>query len=230
MVLHKDIAEEIAPRRAVLTEIAFPAEAELAIASSGVHAVKTGAALELFNRASIRARKAAAAYNRAAGADCRHLRDVADSVGPDGLMDAMEAIRRGTEPADEHLDLPGRFEQFFREDVWLIPAVADAIAAGRFRSIGELMDASHAGAARGLQNQIDQTNFLQESARRLGALAASYFGAGFGGSVWAMAERGRGGRLLEQWRQLYSESFPEDAARSEFFLSRPGRPAEVLKG
>jgi len=211
-------------------EIPFPAEAELAIASSGVHAVKTGAALELYNRASIRARKAVAAYNRATGADCRHLRDVADNVGPNGLMEALEAIRRGAEPGEESLDLPGRFEQFFREDVRLIPAVADAIAAGRFRSIGELVDASHTGAARGLQNQVDQTNFLQASARRLGALAASYFGAGFGGAVWAMAERGGGEPLLEQWRQAYAERFPEDAARSEFFLSRPGKPAEVLKG
>lgn len=210
-------------------EIAFPAEVGMVIGASGVHAVKTGAAMESYNRASIRARKAAAAYNRATEADCRHLREIALRVGPGGLMDALQAIRSGTEPQDRGEDLPGRFEQFFREDQQIVPAVAEALAAGQAEGIGELVDASHAGAARGLQNQVPQTNFLQSSARRLGAMAASYFGAGFGGSVWAMVEKDRAAEFRDRWRQAYAENFAEEAARSEFFLTRPGRPAGVRK-
>jgi len=210
-------------------EIAFPRQAELVIASSGVHAVKTGPAMELYNRASIRARRACQAYNRATGADCRHLREIAARIGPDGVLEALEAIRRGGEPADGELDLPGRFEQFFREDQQIIPAVGDALAAGQVERIGELVDASHAGAARGLQNQVPQTNLLQKSARELGALAASYFGAGFGGSVWAMVEKDRAEAFADEWRQTYTRQFPEDAQRSEFFSTCPGRPAEVLQ-
>ncbi|MHC4718530.1 MAG: GHMP family kinase ATP-binding protein, partial [Planctomycetota bacterium] len=167
-------------------EIPFPAGVQIVLGSSGVQAVKTGAAMEQYNRASIRARKAAEAYNRAAGASCRHLRDVVGHAGPDGPAKAARAIANGTEPADADEDLPGRFEQFFREDQRIIPAVADALAAGDVGAIGELVDESHAGAVHGLQNQIDETNFLQSAARELGALAASGFGAGFGGSVWAM--------------------------------------------
>ena len=210
-------------------DIGFPAGVELVIAASGVHAVKTGPAMESYNRASTRARKATAAYNRATAAECRHFRDIVGRVGPGGLMDALHAIRSGTGPEDQDEDLPGRFEQFFREDQEIIPAVGDALAAGKLERIGELVDASHGGAARGLQNQIEQTNFLQKSARQLGAAAATYFGAGFGGSVWAMVETGRAAEFRKQWRQTYAENFSEDAARAEFFDSRPGRPAEVWK-
>ena len=208
-------------------EIPFPRGMALVIAASGVHAIKTASAMASYNRASLRARKATEAYNRAAGAACRHFRDVVDRVGPEGLMDALQAIRKGTAEEDRGEDLPGRFEQFFREDQEIIPAVGDALAAGRVRQIGELVDASHAGADRGLQNQVEQTNFLQQSARRLGAAAATYFGAGFGGSVWAMVEMDRAEDFRRQWRQAYAESFAEDAAEAEFFLTRPGRPAEV---
>jgi len=211
-------------------DIPFPPRVELVIASSGVHAVKTGSAMEQYNRASIRAAKAAKAFNRAAGANCRHLREVIERVGPDGMMQALAAIRRGTEPADADLDLPGRFEQFFREDQEIIPAVGDALAAGATERIGPLVDASHAAAARGLQNQVEQTNFLQSSARELGAIAASYFGAGFGGSVWAMVEEDRAGEFAEAWQRRYAKRFPDDAPRGEFFTTRPGKAAEVFAG
>ncbi len=210
-------------------DIAFPAGMELVIAASGVHAVKTAAAMELYNRASLRARKATAAFNRAAGARCRHFRQIVERVGSGGLMQALQAIRQGSEPDDAEEDLPGRFEQFFREDQEIIPAVGDALAAGRPEQIGELVDASHAEADRGLQNQVPQTNFLQRSARELGAVAATYFGAGFGGSVWAMVESGRCEQFAALWQQRYAESFAAEAARSEFFITRPGRPAEVLR-
>jgi len=209
-------------------DIAFPATMDLLIASSGVQAVKTGEAMAQYNRASLRACKAAEAYNRAAGTDCRHLREVALRVGAAGLMDAMAAIRRGAAPADADLDLPGRFEQFFREDQEIIPAVGDALAAGDVGAIGGLVDASHAGADRGLQNQIPQTNFLQAAARDLGALAATCFGAGFGGSVWAMIDKPRSAQLAAAWARAYAEKFPDDAAAAEFFLTRPGRPASVI--
>ncbi len=210
-------------------DIPFPQAAALVIASSGVHAVKTGSAMARYNRASIRARKATEAYNRATGADCRHFRDIAERVGPAGLDEALRAIREGTEPADADEDLPGRFEQFFREDQEIIPAAGDAIAAGRLEEIGPLVDASHAAAARGLQNQVDQTDFLQAGARRMGALAASYFGAGFGGSVWALVEKPRAEEFRRAWEQDYAGKFPDDAARGEFFITRPGPPAQVRR-
>ena len=211
-------------------DIPFPENVELVIASSGVHAVKTGVARDQYNRASLRARKATEAFNRATGAQCRHMRQIVEQVGPGGMSEALASIARGCEGEDAELDLPGRFEQFFREDQEIIPAVADALADGKIDEIGPLIDASHAGADRGLQNQVPQTNFLQAAARELGAVAASYFGAGFGGSVWAMAPAARAGEFAEAWKRRYAERFPQEAQAAEFFATRPGKPAEVFDG
>ena len=49
-----------------------------------------------------------------------------------------------------------------------------------------LVDESQRAAERWLDNQIHETMTLASEARRLGADAASAFGAGFGGSVWAL--------------------------------------------
>ncbi len=209
-------------------EIPFPSGMDIVIASSGVEAAKTGLALEKYNRASIRARKAADAYNRAAGTQCRNLRDIAVRVGANGLTEAMETIRRGSADADEKLNLPERFEQFYREDQEIIPAVGDALASGNVEKIGELVDASHAGARTGLENLIPETDFLQQSARKIGAVAASYFGAGFGGSVWAMVAREQTEQFRIAWERTYKQHFPEPAKRAEFFISEPGAPAHVI--
>jgi len=211
-------------------DLPFPADLAVVVGSSGVEAVKTAAAMEKYNRASLRARKATAAYNRAAGAECRHLRDVATAVGADGLMEGLEAIRRGTADDEGDLDLPGRFECFFREDQQIIPDAGEALLAGDLDSLGPLMEASHAGAARGLQNQIPETHFLQAAARDCGAIASSTFGAGFGGSVLAVARAADAEALAAAWRARYAEAFPGPAERAEFFATRPGRPAEVTGG
>ena len=209
-------------------DIPFPAEMKLVIASSGVEAVKTGKAMDKYNRASKRARKAAEVYNAAVGAECRNLRDIAARIGPDGLEDAMETIRRASENEAEDR-LAERFEQFYREDQQIIPAVGDALSAGNTDKIGKLIDASHAGARSGLENLIPETDFLQQSARKLGAIAASYFGAGFGGSVWAMIADKQAEKFRGAWEQTYKQQFPQPAKRAEFTITEPGAPAHVLK-
>jgi len=209
-------------------DIPFPRELSVVVGSSGVEAVKTGAAMEKYNRASLRARKATEAYNRAAGAECRHLRDVAVAVGPDGADRASELIRRAALPEDRDQDIEGRFRCFFREDQHVIPAVGDALLAGDLGRLGELFDLSHEGARCGLQNQIDETNFLQAAARDLGAVGASAFGGGFGGSVLALVEAAGADGFAEAWHERYAEAHPGPAARAEFFVTHPGRPAEVL--
>jgi galactokinase len=208
-------------------DIPFPDGLSLIVAASGVQAVKTAEAMEQYNRASLRARKATAAYNRATGSRCRHFREIAEAVGPAGLVEALEAIARGAAADEGDLDLPGRFECFFREDQQIIPAVGDALLAGRSEPLGELFDASHAGARLGLRNQIPETDFLQASARQLGAVAASAFGAGFGGSVLALVPAEQADAFTDAWRTRYLRTYPRHAERAEFFQARPGRAADV---
>ncbi len=211
-------------------DIPWPAGVSIIIASSGVEAVKTAAAMEQYNRASLRSRMACEAYNRSAGTQFKRMRDIAVTVGADGLAQALAAITRGAELGKEQdFDLPGRFEQFFREDQEIIPAVGDALVRGDVQAIGPLIDASHAGAVKGLVNQIPQTNFLQASARKLGAIAASAFGAGFGGSVWAMTPTDKADGFRKAWHDEYAKSFAAEAKHAEFFITAPGDSATIAE-
>ena len=90
------------------------------------------------------------------------------------------------------------------------------------------MDRSQLGAEQGLQNQVPETRELQRAARRLGAVAASAFGAGFGGSVWALAATERAEGFRRAWSQDYLAAFPERSAASEFFTTLPGPAARAV--
>ncbi len=116
----------------------------------------------------------------------------------------------------------GRREQFDQECA-LIPAVVDAIARGDLKGMGALVDRSQAIAERSLGNQIPETIFLARTARDLGAIAASAFGAGFGGSVWALVvSQGEVEGFRARWNERYRVAFPGPAVGSRFFVTRPG--------
>lgn len=53
----------------------------------------------------------------------------------------------------------------------------------------------------GLQNLVPETRWLPSAAERLGALGASAFGAGFGGSCYAVVRKTEAEGFKEAWRQ-----------------------------
>ena len=67
--------------------------------------------------------------------------------------------------------------------------------------------------------------FLAKQARELGAVAASAFGAGFGGSVWAMIHEDRAEDFSTSWSKSYEEAFPNQAHDASFVITRAGPPA-----
>mgnify|MGYP001365015296 CR=1 FL=1 len=73
-----------------------------------------------------------------------------------------------------------------------------------------------------LANQVPETVALQRLAREHGAVAASAFGAGFGGSVWALVPGAAADDFVERWGRVYRASHPLAAKRSSFFVSAPG--------
>src|SRR5207247_9968611 len=85
-------------------------------------------------------------------------------------------------------ELLGRFEQFLLESETIVPTAAQAVATADAAALGDIAARSQAGAERFLGNQIPETIGLVASARSLGAIAASAFGAGFGGSVGSVVE------------------------------------------
>jgi galactokinase len=66
---------------------------------------------------------------------------------------------------------------------------------------------------------------LARTARSLGAQAASAFGAGFGGSVWALVDVHHAHEFLDAWAAHYRREFPGRAADASFFLTGAGAAA-----
>ena len=115
-----------------------------------------------------------------------------------------------------------RFEQFWRESEFIIPRAVDAFERGDAGEFGRLVDASHALTHSHLRNTTAETHWLACAARSLGALAASAFGAGFGGSVWALARADAADGLCATWRARYVAEFPHRADTCHFFTLSPG--------
>ncbi|HLN57685.1 MAG TPA: galactokinase, partial [Thermoanaerobaculia bacterium] len=115
-----------------------------------------------------------------------------------------------------------RFEQFLLESETIVPAAAEAVATADDAVLGAVVARSQSGAERLLGNQVLETSGLVASARARGAIAASAFGAGFGGSVWALVESDGAQGFRTDWQDDYRRSFPNAAASSEFFATRAG--------
>ena len=192
-----------------------------AIAVSGVSADKTGSALEKYNRVSLMAAEVLSIWRSATGRDDPTLMAATTSSAdaPQAIRDTISASGGITFSVDALLR---RYEQFHRECTEIIPGVADALVTGDMDRVGELVDRSQDGAERMLGNQVPETIALAKSARGLGAIAASAFGAGFGGSVWALVKRDGAETFVSKWSEEYSSTFPDSATNAEFFLTRAG--------
>ena len=70
--------------------------------------------------------------------------------------------------------------------------------------------------------KVPETVFLAKAARAAGAIAASAFGAGFGGSVWALVATEAAQPFSAAWQAAYEKEFPVAAATAEFFEMGPG--------
>ena len=207
-------------------QVPFPEGYGLVVAVSGVVAEKTGRAMALYNRASLAARAVLATWNRASGrADSCLGRAVAEA-GPAPIREAIASAAGGE---FEPRDLADRFEQFYQESVVILPAAAQALADGRLEEFGRLVDGSQDLAERLLRNQVPETIALARSARELGAVAASAFGAGFGGSVWALLPEAGAAPFAERWQRAYKAAFPGAASAARFLFTRPGPGAFRLR-
>lgn len=144
-----------------------------------------------------------------------------------------------------------RFEQFYEESELLVPAAAYCLAEScRLEMLGPIVDKSHRNTVNILKNQIKETAWLplwargiehqlktnpalyvdddsnnseqtSKNTQRITALASSAFGAGFGGSCWALVFRCEAYKFLMQWQDAYDKTYPANDSR-EFFITEPG--------
>lgn len=210
--------------------VAWPARHTFVIGVSGVVAAKTGAAKERYNRAARTVHLLVRAWNERTGGQAGTLADVfeaasgaaAPSSVPQALIDSARASA-DIEFSAAHLER--RLHQFFDESYRWVPQAADALAREALPEFGAIVDASQRGAEDALENQIPETMTLARSARELGAIASSAFGAGFGGSVWAMVPTADADGFASRWREHYAAAHRGPSRRSQFFTTEPSAPA-----
>ncbi len=199
-----------------LGTVAWPERLELAVAVSGVLAEKSAAARTDFNEVAGRARAAGAAWNAATGRADASLGAAFLACGAPAVLAAI---------ADP--DLRQRAEQVASETTEIVPGAVAALACGDLRAFAALTARSQAMAVTHLRNQIPETRALADSAAAHGAVAASAFGAGFGGAVWAAFPRGADGPAA--WLADYRRRFPQHAAVAALQRIAPGPGVTALE-
>lgn len=187
----------------------------------GVVAQKTGAAQESYNRLSSGTRVLLDLWNRSSSSAAVSL---GDALGVSGAPNARTspaaaeqlrgAVRASNTPGWTRDALERRLNHFIREDA-RIPDALDAFRNTDAEGLGRLADDSQREAETLLGNQISETRALAQAARNLGAFASSSFGAGFGGSVWALVERDRADAFARAWH-------------ADAFIAVPGPPVVEL--
>ncbi len=208
-----------------LSDDPMPDAWRFVVAASGVQADKAGSAKDRYNRASLGTRALVELANASAGTPWPTLAAALGSA-PDAL-DRLHAIAatRGTDSFSP-ADLGTRLTHFVAEDA-RVPLAAAAFRAADVRAIDELSRASQADADELLGNQTPETRLLAALAREQGAFASSSFGAGFGGSVWALAPTADADAFATRWLAAYRSAYPA-MVRAEVFVTRPGPGAVEL--
>ena len=203
-----------------LRQIPLAPDLIFVVASSGIVADKTGGAREDYNRASNLVRALLERWREATG---RHDATLADALASDpGAADTLRGLASGAHGEFSGIQLRNRLDHFIIEDGEVIASALDALAAGRLDQFGRAVDRSQEASATLLGNQVPETIDLARLAREHGALAASAFGAGFGGSVWALVHAEEAEGFGHAWKVAYAKAHPGPARHSTFFLSRPG--------
>lgn len=201
-------------------DVAVPEELTFVVATSGVLAEKTGAAREAYNHSSLQAREIVRRWNVAGGREDVNIAQAIASA--DDALERLSALVRG----DEALLL--RLRHFVKESDVLVPAAGRALAAGNLTALGEVCDESQRVAGAWLGNQIPETEYLAASARKAGAYAASAFGAGYGGGVWALVNRSDAEAFGSSWLGGYLRAYPQHAATASVLTSRPSGPTHEV--
>jgi galactokinase len=141
------------------------------------------------------------------------------------LADAMRTEGRSPKVEGRNDAAVERRAQFREETDVIVPGVGDAIRDRDWDALGKLVDRSQSLAESVLGNQVPETIHLARSAREHGAIAASAFGAGFGGAVWAIVQQNETEQFMATWRAEYERVFPAKRARAKWALTHPAGAA-----
>lgn len=201
--------------------VPLPAGHRFVVAFCGIAAEKTGAAQDAYNRNPLIVRDLLRRWNDVTGRADALLATAIRSDSP-AAQRMRRIIEYNASPEFPKQISLARLDQFVEESERIIPAAAEALRVGDLERLGSLVDASQRLSEEGLRNQISQTQFLASSARKLGAVAASAFGAGFGGSVWALVPDDAIDEFQKEWLERYRRNYPTEAENTSTFVTDAG--------
>lgn len=206
-----------------LDRVEVPDGWSVVVMSSGVASEKGGAAQAGYNALASSAAVLLGLWNQAE-APAASL-GAALGSRPDALARLEAMVRAAAVPGWNESALERRLRHFVREDARVPVAVAALRHADRAQ-FGALTLESQRDAETLLGNQVPATTRLASLARECGAFAARSFGAGFGGSVWALVDRDDAPAFARRWHAAYREEQPE--ANAVAFIAPPGPPLTEL--
>jgi galactokinase len=199
-------------------DAAMPDDWRFLVVSSGIEADKAGGARDRYNRASLATRALLDLWTRDQGPAPTLAAALASSPRAE---EALRHLVAGSAHPDFSADeLSRRLSHFGAEDA-RVPAALSAFQDADVERLQDLAAGSQRDAERWLGNQIPETSALVTLAREAGAFAATSFGAGFGGSIWALATSAEATVVEERTVGRYRTRYPATGQVASF-TARPG--------
>lgn len=183
--------------------VPMPPSWRFVLTPSGVAAQKAGIARDAYNRLADGTQTLLELWNQQSEQRANSLRaalvtTARGAIENDRVDQLRQLIARSDMSGWSSEGLVRRLDHFVREDSRTMDAV-DAFRRGDRNRVGHFAAESQADAEMLLGNQIPETIALAARARTLGAFAARSFGAGFGGSVWALVDSDHAEEFARQW-------------------------------
>ncbi len=209
----------------VLDKPAWPEGYTIVVAYSGKKAEKTTNARESYNLLSLYAKESVKILNSYFNLNNKMLRDFFTDIPPEKRAEtAYQTLKTLGYPK-----LAERSYQFFMEE-FIIDKAVNHLKKKEMDNFGDLINLSHYLSRNYLKNITDEIEFLQRSAINIGAIGASGFGAGFGGSCYALIKESQKNDFVEKWEKTYLDKFLQYRDIAKFEVYKPGNGAywEVL--
>ena len=211
--------------------VRIPSDMVFVTVQSGVIAEKASGALESYNRLALLAQE----LTRLAAAQLDTSSEGSPNLAaylrsdPENGQRLEQLIRKPGQLLEQTPeDLLKRLQHFHLESEELIPAWPDPWTGASVPTIASLAERSTVAARDLLGNQVPETLWLTEALGEAGALAASPFGAGFGGSVWALIQRSSREEVLERLRCMRAPTRELQIAMAQAQTSAMGPGAITL--
>jgi galactokinase len=187
------------------------------VAFSGFPSPKTREARDAFNLLARRAAEIPRAYNAARNTRYRYAGEMLDV--------SVAEFNKAVTPAN--IPLIDRYAHFHEQNAVIIPQAVSALKSANGAALGAVVNMSHESCREYLHNISDEIDRLARCARECGAFGASGFGAGFGGSAYAVARRSDAKDFIERWEKAYRAACrpPQEPL---FFVCEPSAGAGEL--